>query len=117
MLSSSSAAPQQRDPRRHEILAAQVRLLYSNANVGLIVTLLATIILGRLEWGIVRGSLVLGWSLYMVVVALSRYVLARLYQRESPECTEVARWRSAFTVGAGLAGLGWGGGGALLYPE
>ena len=37
-------------PRAH-ILAEQVRLLYGNLNVGVGVTLVATTILGRLEWG------------------------------------------------------------------
>lgn len=53
----------------------------------------------------------------MTLVSLSRGALARRYRRASPGCTNVSRWSAAFTLGAGLAGTGWGGAGIILYPE
>jgi signal transduction histidine kinase/ActR/RegA family two-component response regulator len=112
-----SAAPVHQDPRKREILSAQVRLLYANANIAVGVTILAATILGRLQWGIVPKSVILGWWLYMTLVSAARYALARRYRHASPGSTDIRKWRAAFAVGAGLAGAGWGGAGILLYPE
>ena len=47
----------------HEILPAQIRLLYANADVGVAITVLAATILGGLQWGTVPNTAVLGWYL------------------------------------------------------
>ena len=60
-----------------KILAAQVKLLYGNANLGIWVTLIATPILARLQWAVIRHQLILGWCLYMFLVSAARYVLGR----------------------------------------
>ena len=116
---SSPAEPAQAngDCRRRQVLAAQVRLLYGNANVGVGVTLVATSILGRLQWEVVAHPIVLSWCLYMFLVAAGRFTLARCYWRSAPSSLETRRWRAGFVVGAGLAGTGWGAAGILLYPE
>ena len=81
---------------RQEILSAQVRLLYSNVNTGVAVTILASSILARLQWGTVPNFVVLGWWLYMLLVSVSRYALARRYRYASPGYTEIRKWRAAF---------------------
>ncbi|HEV2730317.1 MAG TPA: hypothetical protein VGV15_09820 [Terriglobales bacterium] len=53
----------------------------------------------------------------MTLVSVSRSALARRYGRASPAYSEVSGWRTAFVVGAGVAGAGWGGAGIVLYPE
>ena len=111
------AARVEEDSRRQEILSAQVRLLYANANTGVGVTILAATTLAILQWGIVSNFQVLGWWLYMILISVSRGALARRYRLASPGYTEISGWRAAFTIGAGLAGTGWGGAGILLYPE
>src|ERR1019366_6261755 len=119
-LTSSAATQVNPDSRRQEILSAQVRLLYANANLGVVVTILAATMLGCLQWGTVPNFVVIGWWLYMTLVSLSRFVLAQRYRRISRGCTDIitdSKWRVAFAVGAGLAGAGWGGAGILLYPE
>ena len=116
-LSYSSADALQRDSRRRQILTAQVQLLYSNANVGVAITLTAAAILGRLQWGVVPHLVILGWCLYMFLVSVGRFTLGRLYRVTAPSNLETSRWGAAFTIGAGLAGAGWGAAGILLYPE
>src|ERR1700676_1970434 len=106
-----------RDSRRRRILAAQVQLLYSNSNVGIVVTLVATGILGRLQWGVAPHPVILGWCLYMFLVSAGRFALARGYWRTTPPSLETSRWAAAFSIGAGLAGAGWGAAGILLYTE
>jgi signal transduction histidine kinase/CheY-like chemotaxis protein len=105
------------DCRRRQVLAAQVRLLYGNANVGVGVTLVATSILGYLQWEVVAHPIVLSWCLYMFLVAAGRFTLASRYWRSARSSLETRGWRAGFAVGAGLAGTGWGAAGILLYPE
>jgi signal transduction histidine kinase/CheY-like chemotaxis protein len=116
---SSPAEPAQanEDCRRRQILAAQVRLLYGNANVGVGVTLVATSMLGYLQWEVVAHPILLSWCLYMFLVAAGRFTLASRYWRSARSSLETRRWRAWFAVGAGLAGTGWGAAGILLYPE
>jgi signal transduction histidine kinase len=120
-MSSSSPAPAklpvQQDSKSSEILSAQVRLLYANANIGIVVTVLAATTLGLLQWPFVSHRVVVVWWLYMILISLVRGALAIRYRRASAQSGEVATWRVAFTVGAGLAGVGWGAAGMLLYSE
>src|SRR5579863_5602303 len=118
MLPSSQAPVRARqDSRRQEMLSAQTRLLYANANVGVGVTILAATIMVCLQWGIVPNSVVLGWWLFLTAVSLARYALAVRYRRASPDHAESGRWLNRFAIGAGLAGAGWGAAGILLYRE
>jgi signal transduction histidine kinase/ActR/RegA family two-component response regulator len=113
----ADAAPARRDSRRLQILAAQIRLLYGNSNLGIAVTLVATAVLGRLQWKVVPHSIVLGWFLFMLLISVARFVLGRRFWRTRPSDLQTARWGTAFATGAGLAGVGWGAAGILLYPE
>ncbi len=106
-----------RDFRREQILAAQVRLLFGNRDIGVAVTLIATAVLCRVQWDLVSRPMIVAWCLFMCMVAVARFVLGWRYVRNSPSPVEAGRWASWFSIGAGLAGLGWGAAGILLYPE
>lgn len=101
---------------RQQILSAQLRLLYANANLGLGVTVLASTILAALQWGIVPKFVIVGWWFYMALIAVVRYALSRRYPHPLPIGTDVKTWRTAFAVGVAFAAAGWGGAGILLYP-
>jgi signal transduction histidine kinase/ActR/RegA family two-component response regulator len=105
------------DPRQEQVLAAQVRLLYANRDITAAVTLVATAILGRLQWNIGSHAAILVWCLYMTLVTAGRIAQALRYKRASPSALETQSWGSAFAIGAGLSGLGWGMASVLLYPE
>jgi len=67
--------------------------------------------------------MILGWCLYTLLISGARFTLGRLYWRRgrssagtAPSGPETARWGTAFAIGAGLAGAGWGAVGVLLYP-
>src|SRR5215472_16725640 len=49
-----------------------------------------------------------GWWLYMILIAVFRGTLERRYIRASAGYKEISGWRAAVTIGAGLAGTGWG---------
>ena len=103
--------------RKRQVRAAQIRLLYSNVSTGIVVTVLAAPILGYVQWGVIRRSIVVVWLVYMLLVTSARFVLARRYWRTSPSGMEDRWWGVAFTIGAGMAAAGWGAAGILLYPE
>ena len=103
--------------RTRQVRAAQVRLLYSNANTGGAVTIITAPVLSYFQWDVIEHPVVVGWLLYILVVSAARFALTRRYRRASPADTEVNRWGTAFAVGAALAGVGWGAAGILLYPE
>ncbi len=113
--SSSQGAPVQPDSRG-AVLSAQIGLLYANTRVGVVVTVLAATVLAVLQWPVVPHHVVFGWWLYMILVSSARFILFLRHRRASPGATEIKGWSTAFTVGAGLAGAGWGGAGILLYP-
>jgi signal transduction histidine kinase len=115
--STTESAHDSENGRRREVLAAQVRLLYSNASVGFWVTLIATSILARLQWEVLAHSVVFSWWLYMFLLAAGRFTLALRYWRSALSSLETKRWRAGFALGAGLAGVGWAAAGILLYPE
>src|ERR1035441_8083592 len=115
--SPAESAYERLKSRKRQILAAQIRLLYGNTNVGVGVTLVASPILGRLQWGVVPHLIILCWCTSMILVSVARFALGRRYWRIAPSSQGTARWGTAFAVGAGLAGAGWGAAGILLYPE
>ena len=105
-----------RDCRKQQIYAAEVQLLYTNANLGIGVTALATAALGYLQWNVISHPVVVGWAVCVLLVAAARFVLAYRYRRTASAEKRVRWWDAAFAAGAGLAGAGWGAAGVLLYP-
>jgi signal transduction histidine kinase/ActR/RegA family two-component response regulator len=106
-----------RGPRAQQIFAAEVRLLYANANVGVAVTLIAATLLTYLQWQVVAQRVLVQWWAFMVLLSVARFTLARRYWARSPNVTVHKRWGAAFAGLAGLAGSGWGAAGILLYAD
>jgi signal transduction histidine kinase/ActR/RegA family two-component response regulator len=116
MRPTASEARVNRDSSREQLLAAQLRLLYGNANLGVVVNIVAAATLGALQWGIVSKPTIIGWCLYITLVSIARYAFARRYWQGSSSPTDLRRGHTVFTVGVGCAGAGWGAAGVLLYP-
>ena len=116
MRPTASVARVNRDSSSEQLLAAQLRLLYGNANLGVVVNILAAAILGALQWGIVSKPTIMAWCLYITLVSIARYAFARRYWQASSSLTDLSRWRTVFTIGVAGAGAGWGAAGVLLYP-
>ncbi len=117
MLPDASAVRVNRKDRRLEILAAQVRLLYDNANLAVCVNLLAATILAALQWGFASGNVVIAWWVYMAMMSAMRFALSRRFHHANPDNADMSKWSAAYAVGVGMAGAGWGGSGILLYSE
>jgi signal transduction histidine kinase/ActR/RegA family two-component response regulator len=112
---TASVARVNRDLSKEQLLSAQLRLLYANTNLGVVVNILAATILGGLQWGVIRSPVVIAWWLYIALVSVMRYVVGRRYWDASPTSTDIDKWRIAFILGVGLSGAGWGAAGVLLY--
>ena len=79
--------------------------------------MVAAAILGRLQWNSVPHSIVVGWWAYIALLSAARYELARRFRRASPRWPETRGWALLCAICAGLAGIGWGTAGILLYSE
>jgi signal transduction histidine kinase/ActR/RegA family two-component response regulator len=105
-----------RDFSSQQLLPAQLRLLYANASLGVVINILAATVLSGLQWGVVAKPLVFAWWLYILLVSVARYAVARHYWHASPAPTDSNKWRTVFIAGVALTGAGWGAAGILLYP-
>jgi signal transduction histidine kinase/ActR/RegA family two-component response regulator len=115
--SSNRAAGALQSERKAHVRAAQIRLLYENANTGIAVTIVAAPALAYLQWFVVQRWILLSWLTYMLLVSAARFVLTHRYRRSSGNPVRIRKWGGAFAFGAGLAGAGWGAAGILLYPR
>jgi signal transduction histidine kinase/ActR/RegA family two-component response regulator len=113
---TAAGARVNRDSSKEQILSAQLKLLYANANLGVVVNILAATILSALQWGMIPRSVITGWWLYITLVSVVRYAFARRYWHASSTPTDLRKWRTVFTVGVAFSGAGWGAAGVLLYP-
>src|SRR4051794_13153748 len=99
MLSSFSRvkpAPAGNNERKLQLRAAQTRLLYENANTGILVTLCAAPVLAYFQTSVVPYPIILGWLVYMLLVSAARFVLVRRYFQSSKEHTRPQGWSTLF---------------------
>lgn len=99
------------------IYAEQIRVLYTNTNAGVWVTVFVATLLSYLQWGVISHPIVLAWFLYMLAISSARLTLARLYWRSAKAATNTRQWGSSFVIGIGLSAVGWGVAGVVLYPH
>jgi hypothetical protein len=78
-----------RNQRERQVRAAQVRLLFANANVAVAVTAIVAPALAYFQWDLVSHRIVLGWLVYALAVAAIRLVLTYWYQY-SPSSASMA---------------------------
>ena len=97
--------------------AAQIRLLYDNANTGIAVTVLAAPALAYFQSFLIRHRILFIWLAYMLLVSAGRFLLSRRYRVTPQDGKRIPAWGTIFAIGAGLAGAGWGAAGILLYPD
>ena len=85
--------------RRSQVQAAETRLLYENATLGIVVTIVITLLLAYAQWAVISRPVISVWLLYMLLVCAARFLLARQYQRAAARDTAERRWNLVF-VGA-----------------
>jgi signal transduction histidine kinase len=109
----------ERSPVSHELPqlhAEQVRLLYRNAPLGLIATLINSAVLVFILRNVVPHWVLGTWLVCILLVSIVRFVQLSRFRRVPPESSDVGRWGTWFVVGLGLSGIIWGSAGIFLYP-
>jgi signal transduction histidine kinase/CheY-like chemotaxis protein len=109
--------PTPSEDAQRQVRAAETRLLYENANTGAAVTIVISTLLVYAHWDVVSDTILVPWLLYMFVVSLGRFALARWYWRTSSTRMTNETWNTAFVVGTALATAGWSGGVFALYAS
>ncbi len=104
--------------RVQQIEAERVKLLYTQAPIGFVVTVLNAGVVVFILWGSVARSLLIAWLVLIVTITLLRFALVQRYRRAAATADQVRSWRTLFILGAGAAGVAWGAVGLLLFlPE
>ena len=104
--------------RVQQIEAERVKLLYTQAPIGFVVTVLNAGVVVFILWGSVASSLLIAWLVLIVTITLLRFALVQRYRCAAATADQVHSWRTLFILGAGAAGIAWGAVGLLLFfPE
>lgn len=98
------------------VYAEQIRVLYTNANVGIWVTVFVAALLAYLQWKVISRQVVLTWLIYMLAISFLRFMLAHKYWRAANADLDAHEWAFAFALGTGMSAMGWGVAGVALYP-
>jgi signal transduction histidine kinase len=104
-------------PHTEAIRAEQIRLLYANAPAGFVATGLNAGLLALTQWPVIPPPVILAWLAYMLALTGLRAVVVWRFQRVAPAPPAIDPWGTLFGLGTGLAGLGWGGAGVVLFPS
>jgi two-component system cell cycle sensor histidine kinase/response regulator CckA len=68
-------------------------------------------------WPMIPPLIIFAWLTYILTVALLRSALVWRFQRAAPAPSAMRRWGILFAIGAGLADIGWGAAGLVLFPS
>ena len=98
------------------IYAAQVKQLYQHIPIGIIGTLVNSIILVYVLWKVIDHSVLIIWLSAVVPVSLFRYLVLYAYRRSSTTSSEVNRWNFWFIFSIALAGIYLGSAAVFLFP-
>ena len=102
--------------REHpQLHAEQVRLLYKNAPVGLIATVINSVVLVFILRSVVPHRILTAWLVCILLISIARSVLLVRFRRVPPESSDVGRWGIWFITGLALSGIMWGSAGVFLF--
>ena len=94
--------------RRRQVHAAEVRLLYENATTGVVASVLIALPLAYVQRSVSSTLVISTWLSFVLVVALTRFAIARLYWRDSRREVSSQRWKALFVAGTAPAAAAWG---------
>ena len=111
-----SGRPQSSRDRQDTIQGEEIRLLFSNSPLVLLVSSLNALILVLVQRHVLAPRILLSWIGYMLVVIVGRLVLGYAFLHRSESDQNFSLWKRWFLVGTFLSGLGWGATGVWLAP-
>ncbi len=121
--SASTDLPGDSSQWRHEpemrkhIEAEVTHLLYTQAPVGFLATLLnASILVAVLHAEVPQPTRLYAWLGILIALVVARLVLVRAYHHASPTVEQAPRWRRLFLLGIVSIGVAWGSASLLVFP-
>src|SRR5215211_8580395 len=103
--------------REAEVRAARIQAAFEQIPVAAIVTAANAFLMAGVLVAAGQGRGAYAWLALSILVAAARLAIWRVYRLAAPERDEYQRWSLAITCGAFAAGLLWGVGSFLLFPE
>ncbi len=101
-----------------QVHADLIRMVYANAPLALIASLLNSAILVYLLWPVVDQAWLISWALATILISLFRLILALRFNRVQPDNYQtINTWSSWALAGALFAGLGWGAASLFLFAN
>ncbi len=91
------------------IFAEQVRLLYAQAPLGTVASLLIAPMLALIHWDIVPHAVLLGWLALLETTLLVRLALIAAFRRRREPDVDADRWARRYTWACAASGVCWGG--------
>ena len=105
-------------PESHQRVEAEItRLLYAQASVGFLATLVnASILVGVLHTEVPHPIVLYAWLGTLFAITTIRLVLVRAYKRADPTVEQAPRWRRFFILGIVSTGVTWGSASVVSFP-
>ena len=113
--SDVASSPSGEDQRRRQVRAAETRLLYENATLGIVVTVVIAAVLAYAQSALISRVVIAVWFVYMCLVSAARLLLVQQFRR-APAAADDSRWLPAFVAGTAAASAGWVAAALFLYP-
>lgn len=88
-----------------DIAAERTRMLYQGSQVPTLFMLLCGVACAFLLRGVLPAPLLVGWSVWWVILAVLRLVQVRSFSRALPSLQAEQRWRQRFLLGSAVSGL------------
>jgi heme/copper-type cytochrome/quinol oxidase subunit 4 len=98
------------------IEAEHVKLIAAQAPIGFIVGVLTVGVMVLVLRNVISPWTLLAWVIWMGIITLPVFLLVWQFRHVAPGQQQARKWSLLFTIGYGLAGLGWGSSGVVLFP-
>ena len=99
------------------IFAEQVRLLYVNSTIPILVSISVAVILCWTLWDTVDTTILVGWFSLFFIISTLRLLLLYRFHRCKPETENIRKWHLHFLLGTYSAAAAWGLASFFLYPH
>ena len=99
------------------IYREKIRLLYKNSYIGIIATLINSLILVYMLSSLIHHRLLLTWLFLILLVSIFRSYLTYRYLHHPAAQEKSEHWDRLLFVSLIMSGIIWGGAGIYLYPN
>ena len=102
---------------REQILAEQVRQLYRVAPLGMVATVVNSLLVFFVMKDAMPYSFIFTWVVSVLLVTLLRGWLVLMFRSSEPDPAAAPVWARRFTIGLALTGVAWGSIGLFPFSE